>query len=133
MLPIYPLLKQVLPYIENVMNFEGVFLYCLLILLCHCTFTFLTRNILFAPLIAHFYAAGGGVKHDPQVKHVHYLQGGVTVAGRDEWVGRGGVYMCSPGFLLVLSSRDGRTDGRTGFAKSHLMRQIDQSRKTLLK
>jgi len=56
---------------------------------------------------------------------------GVTVTGRVEWGGgrEGGVYMCSPGFLLVLSSRD----GRVGFAKSHLMSQIDQSRKTLLK
>jgi len=52
-------------------------------------------------------------------------------SSRPRWVGggRGGVYMCSPGFLLVLSSRD----GRAGFAKSHLMSQIDQSRKTLLK
>jgi len=124
-----PILRQVLPYFENVMNFEEMFLYCLLILLCHCTFTSLTKSNLFAPLIAHFLRGRGWGETRPSGETCSLSARGVTVADRDEWVGRGGVYMCSPGFLLVLSSRD----GRAGFAKSHLMSQIDQSRKTLLK
>ena len=124
-----PILRQVFTYFENVMNFEEMFLCCLLILLCHCTFPFLTRSNLFAPLIAHFLRGRGWSETRPSGETCSLSARGVTVADRDEWVGRGGVYMCSPGFLLVLSSRD----GRAGFAKSHLMSQIDQSRKTLLK
>jgi hypothetical protein len=70
-----------------------VFLCCLLILLCHCTVTFLTRSTLSAPLIAHFLRGrgGGGVKHDPQVKHVHYVWGGLRwPAERGGWGGGGG-------------------------------------------
>lgn len=50
---------------------------------------------------------------------------GDTVAGRDG-SGGGGVYMCSPDFYQCFPAE-------AGFAKSHLMSQIDQSRKTLLK
>ena len=54
-----PILRQGSPYFENVMNFEEMFLYRLLILLCHCTSTFLTRSNLFAPLIVHFLRGRG--------------------------------------------------------------------------
>lgn len=91
-LPLYidPILRHVLPYFENVMNSVEMFLYCLLILLCHCTFTFLTRSNLFAPLIAHFLCGRGWGETRPSGETCSLSARGVTVAGRDEWVRRGG-------------------------------------------